>query len=99
MHPDDVPECIKRLSFIELAAIKLVQPMFHIIQTKCSSLKMRGHSIALEQDISEFASRLPHTPNNLPILILRTRNENNPKKFKANGQHILDALIWLKQKQ
>ena len=31
MHPDPVPECIKRLSFIELAAIKLVQPMYHIV--------------------------------------------------------------------
>ena len=60
MHPDMVPDCIKKLSLIELAAIKLVQPMFHIIQTKGGGLKMRGHSIALEQNIQEFATRLPN---------------------------------------
>ena len=97
MHPDIPPECIQRLSFIELASIKLVQPMFHIITTKGGGLKMKGHSIALEQDVSEFVSRLPHSPDKLPILILRTRNEKNPKKFKANGIHILEALKWLKQ--
>ena len=97
MHPDNVPECIRRLSFIELASIRLVQPMLHIVQTKGNSTKMKGHSIALEQDISEFASRLPNLPENLPILILRTRNEKNPKKFKANGHHIIEALLWLKE--
>ena len=87
----------KKLSLIELAAIKLVQPMFHIIKTKGGGLKMRGHSIALEQNIQEFATRLPNLPGNLPIIILRTRNEKNPKKFKSNGKHIYEALIWLKQ--
>ena len=42
---------------------------------------MKGHSIALEQDVSEFVSRLPHSPDKLPILILRTRNE---KKIQRN---------------
>ena len=96
MHPDIAPECIQKLSFIELASIKLVQPMFHIVKTKGGSLKMKGHSIALEQDISEFATRLPHSPDQLPIIILRTRNEKNPKKFKANRNNILEALKWLK---
>ena len=49
-----------------------------------------------EQDISDFVSRLPHTPEKLPILILRTRNDKNPKRFKANGQKNLEALQWLK---
>ena len=96
MLPGIVPPCIKKLSFIELASIKLVQPMFHIIKTKGGSLKMRGHSIALEQNISEFATRLPHSPDQLPIIILRTRNEKNPKKFIANRNHIIEALRWLK---
>ena len=74
--------------------------MFHIIKAKGDSLKMKGHSIALEQDISEFADRLvrlPHSPDKLPMLILRTRNDKNPKKFKANGNNILEALQWLKE--
>ena len=97
MHPDKVPDEIKDLSFIELAAIRLIQPMFHVIQTKGGGLKMRGHCIAFEQDIPEFVTRLPHTPEKLPVLILRTRNEKNPKQFKANGQKIKAALRWLKE--
>ena len=96
MHPTATPECIKKLTFIELASIKLVQPMFHIITTKGGGLKMKGHSIALEQDISDFVGSLPHSPDKLPMIILRSRNEANPKKFKANGKHILEALDWLK---
>ena len=97
MHPTATPECIKKLTFIELASIKLVQPMFHIITTKGGGLKMKGHSIALEQDISDFLGSLPHSPDKLPMIILRSRNEDNPKKFKANGNHILEALDWLKK--
>ena len=52
--------------------------------------------IALEQDISDFVGSLPHSPDKLPMIILRSRNETNPKKFKANGKHILEALDWLK---
>ena len=86
MHPGEVPDCIKNLSFIELAAIRLIQPMFHVVQTKGGGLKMRGHCIAFEQDITDFVSTLPHTPDKLPLLILRTRNDKNPRKFKANGE-------------
>ena len=97
MHPGEVPDCIKNLSFIELAAIRLIQPMFHVVQTKGGGLKMRGHCIAFEQDITDFVSTLPHTPDKLPLLILRTRNDKNPRKFKANGAKILKALQWLKK--
>ena len=95
MHPEEVPACIKDLSFIELAAIRQIQPMFHVVQSKGGGLKMRGHSIAFEQDVSDFVSRLPHAPEKLPMLILRTRNEKNPKRFKANGLKILEALEYL----
>ena len=96
MHPDEVPECIKILSSIELASIRMIQPMFHVYQTKGGGLKMRGNTIALEQDISEFASRLPHSPDKLPLLILLSRNVKNPRKVQANGNNILKALQWLK---
>ena len=86
MHPDEVPECIKILSSIELASIKMIQTMFNVYQTKGGSLKIKGNTISLEQDISEFASRLPLSPDKLPFLILRSRNEKNKKKFQANGK-------------
>ena len=88
MIPDEVPECIKILSSIELASIRIIQTMFNVYQTKGGSLKIKGNTIALEQDLSEFASRLPLSPDKLPFLILRSRNDKNPKKIQANGYNI-----------
>ena len=95
MHPDEIPEEIKILSSIELASIRMIQTMFNVYQIKGGSLKIKGNTIALQQDISEFATRLPLSPDKLPFLILRSRNDKNPKKFQANGDKILKALEWL----
>ena len=50
----------------------MIQTMFNVYQTKGGSLKIKGNTIALEQNLTEFASRLPHSPDKLPFLILRS---------------------------
>ena len=65
-----------------------------------------GHVCAFEQDINEFLNRLPRTKNDVSMLkVLKTvraeiasDGDANIKAFRIRKRKVLDALLFLKQR-
>ena len=83
-----------------MSAIRLVCPLVHFYKRQGGGVGSRGHVISFAQDVSGFAEEilnLPRAPNELPIIILESKDCKKTRKFKANSHKILAALEWLKK--
>ena len=96
LTPSAAPECLKKLSQIEIMAISLICPIMAIYK-KGSSLASRGHCLSLHQDVSELARTLPRVPDDIPIIVIKAPSQNNTEKeFHCNRKNMLEALQYLK---
>ena len=96
MDPGLAPTCLRILNSVEVAAISLICPQLTIYKLKGGASGIKGHSISFYQDIQGFVNRLPHRPEDLPIIVIKAPNQNI--ELKANRFKILNALEFLIQK-
>ena len=96
MDPGLAPTCLRILNSVEVAAISLICPQLTIYKLKGGASGIKGHSISFYQDIQGFVNRLPHRPEDLPIIVIKAPNQNI--ELKANRFKILNALEFLVQK-
>jgi hypothetical protein len=98
LMPSQAPQCLQRLTLIEKSAIFLICPSISIYK-KGSGHATKGHCISSFQDVPQMASILPRLPGNLSMIVLKKPTEaNEDKSFRANRQHIMEALVYLKEK-
>jgi hypothetical protein len=98
LMPIQTPECLQRLTPIEKSSISLICPSISIYK-KGSGHATKGHCISFFQVVPQMASILPRLPENLLMIVLKTPTEaNEDKSFRANRQHIMEALVYLKEK-
>ena len=96
MHVDqDVPDELKNLTPVEQSAIQRQFTNMNIYRLARGATFLKGHCLSVHQDISEFATRLPLRPADLPMIFLIAPNQRIP--LKANANKILAALRWLKK--
>ena len=94
MHCGEVPEELKNLTPVEQSAISVNFPIM-----KCYRLQpgggtwLKGHCLAVNQDVEEFARRLPPRPADLPMVFIVGPGHRIP--LTANANKILAALRWL----
>ena len=83
---------------IEEMLIALACPIMTVQRLKGGQIGFSGHVINMPQDIFEFARNLPRPVADLPILIVKRRDEDNClRSCKVRRQHVCEALIWLQQ--
>ena len=97
MIPGPIPDVLKILNDIEEASIKLIKPFLHIFRRKGGSVGFKGNCISFPQDIPEFSKTLPWHVQDLPILIIQSKNDTKERGFYANANCIQDALKWLQE--
>ena len=77
-HADESPDVLKSLNQVEQAAISRIAVVIKMYRLRGGSLFMKGHIIAFEQDLPEFALRRPPTPENLPMIVLIAPGQTVP---------------------
>jgi hypothetical protein len=98
LMPSQAPECLQRLTPIEKSAISLICPSISMYK-KGSGQATKGHCISFFQDVPQMASILPRLPGNLLMIVLWKPTEaDEDKSFRAHRHHIMEALVYLKEK-
>ena len=98
MDLSDVPEELRGLTQIEEM---LIAQIFLIVSIYCfcsSQYAYYGHVINFPQDVQEFATRLPHHPSTLDVLVVRRYSSDGRafKDFNVRRSIVSRALHWLK---
>ena len=93
MHARDAPDVLQCLNQVEQAAVSRIAVIIKMYRLRGGSLFLKGHIIAFEQDLPEFAHRLPPCPAHLPMIVLVAPGQKVP--LRANRHKILAALEWL----
>ena len=93
MHCTDVPEVLQNLTPVEQSAIQRVFVVMKIYRLNQGATFLKGHCLAVMQDLEEFAKRLPPRPADLPMVFLIGPGQRIP--LTANANKILAALQWL----
>ncbi len=97
MIPGDQPDCIKKLNQVEVSAISQIICHMRLYKRMKGTHGFSGHCISFAQDVENLANCLPRAVRDLPIVVIERPHEKNPIQFKANGTHILEAILWLKE--
>ena len=95
MIPGEIPECLKKLTYVEECCIKLAQPVSHIYCRKGGKTGMVGHTISFERNVQSIADVLPRLPQDLPFIVLETDGKK-PIEFSVRPQVLREALEYLK---
>ncbi|KAK3925970.1 LOW QUALITY PROTEIN: ATP-dependent DNA helicase pfh1 [Frankliniella fusca] len=98
MDPDEVPEALKDLTYIEEQLIALHHPQVTVFKLKRVQYGHRGNVINFPQNLKGFASKLPHRLDELSsVLTVRVQNNDvDHVDFRVRGQKVKKALLWLK---
>ena len=64
--PSKTPDCLANLTPVEESAISIVAVLVNIFKVGNTSTSMRGHSVAVQQDLGDFVDKLPRTQEELP---------------------------------
>jgi hypothetical protein len=97
---DDIPFLIKRsfedMSMIEEMLISPILAVMSVFRLPNGALINRGFIANFAQDINELIKILPRLPKNLPILVLKKKDQNNNyKQFVVNRIRVQIVLEWL----
>src|SRR5699024_9988505 len=97
MHPGDVPEALKGLSYIEQMLIAQIHPVIRLFKIQGRQVAYKGNVINFRQNIESYTTVLPHAPSDLPSTILFCKETpSGVAQFRARADKIKNALIWLK---
>ena len=98
---DEVPECIRQLSFVEEMLISLELPLMYLCTlTAGGQVGYRAHTTVVEQNIQSVASRLPRALSDVGAslcTVRQTRRRGECVDFKVRSDVVLKALRWLKK--
>src|SRR5947209_1838584 len=95
----EVLQELKDLTDVEEMLIAQVFPVISVYTLPGGQHAYRGNIINFPQDVQEFASRLPHDPSSLDLLIVRRYSEDgsNFRDFNVRRGKVTRALHWLKE--
>ena len=101
MVPDfDLPEDIKKqfenLTMIEEMLISPIFAFMSIFRLPGGQYVSRGYMANFSQDIGSLIKQLPHIVKDLPILLIKKKNQKNEEKeFKVNRNRVYICLNFL----
>ena len=101
MDPGVVPQELGELTLVEEMVISLIHPQIKVHRIKGSGqLRYTGNTISFPQDVSGFATSLPHRIEDIPVILVSKLTERDGvqriRDFKIRGPRVLAALQWLK---
>lgn len=98
MDPDIIPPCLEGLSQLEEMLIARVCPIMCVYRLKGGQRGYNGHVLNLPQDLQGFLTKLPCYVTDLPVLVVRRHGaDNTHRDCRVRRDHVLNALLWLKQ--
>ena len=93
MVPSKVPSELHDLTQVEEMLIARALPVMRVYLKPGGQRAYHGHFINLPQDVSEFASSLPHYPKDLSVLIVKMKGkDNSTRDVTVRRKKVLDAL-------
>ena len=96
MDPGEVPQELKGLTMVEEMLIALACPIMTVRRLKGGQTGYSGQVINMPQDVAQFATELPRDVHDLPILIIRRKDQrNNLLDCRVRRNHVIRALGWL----
>ena len=72
--------------------ISVVMPVMSIYKLPHGQYGYSGHIINLPQDVKLFATKLPHVPVEIDILVVRKEREQTHRDFYVRRRVVEDAL-------
>lgn len=97
---DDIPFEIKQnlenLTMIEEMLISPILAVMSVYRLPGGALINRGFVANFSQDVNEIIKELPRLPKDLPILVLKKKDQqNNVKRFMVNRKRVELLLTYL----
>lgn len=100
MDPGPVPEIFAELSPVEEMLIARVHPVICVFRRKGGQYFYKNHVINFRQNVTEFASKLPHTLSSLSKVFIVRRTSSTTeyqRDFVVSKSRVYRCLAWLKQ--
>ena len=98
MVPGKAPLVLTRLTPTKKSAISIICPCVTVYKNGLTSSSTKGNCISYFQDVNEMATTLPRLPSHLPIIAIKASHMSiTNKDFRVNRQHLIDALMFLKE--
>lgn len=98
MVPCPVPPELQDLSQCEEMLIARAFPVMQVyLKPKYGTVSYKGHCITLPHNVQNIASILPHTTDDIPVVVFTAKGLNNTEAhFRVRRMRVLNALHWLK---
>ena len=97
-HLKQAPECIQRLSPVEVQLISRGCPIGKVYHLPGGQLGYKGHVINIAQDVQALATALPRLPKEIETFIVCKPGKNiTNEQLVVRRKYILEALQCLKE--
>jgi hypothetical protein len=94
--PIDIKYELEQLTMVEEMLISPVLAIMSVFRLPGGALINRGFCANFLQDVQSICKILPRLPRDLPILILKKKDQNNNiKQFKVNRERVEKVLRYL----
>ena len=95
MDPGPQPKEFANLTRVEEMLTAHVSPILQVTHAIVGQYKYKGHTISFPQNIEHVSNILPQTIDNLPIIIVRQRDQHGTRyNFTMNRDHVYEALKY-----
>ena len=97
-HLKPAPECIQRLSPVEVQMISRACPIGKVYHLPGGQLGYKGHVINIAQDVQALATALPRLPHEIETFIVcKPGKDIKTDQLVVRRNYILEALQCLKE--
>jgi hypothetical protein len=94
--PTDIKEDLEKLTMVEEMLISPILAVMSIYRLPGGALINRGFCANFSQDLGEILTTLPRLPKDLPLLVLKKKDQNNNvKQFIVNRHRVERVLKYL----
>lgn len=99
LHPGEVPEQLRDLTFIEQLSICQISPMMQFLLHSNTSTTLQGHAVSFHDTAqSPIVEVLPRLPDNLGVcIVVGSHGAGGQHDLRANRSKIRQALMWLRE--
>ena len=95
LDPGPQAEILSKLTQVEEMLIARVSPILQVTHATGGQYKYKGHTISFPQNVQQVSKILPHTIQNLPIIIVRRRNQRGTDyNFTVNRDRVYNSLRY-----
>ncbi|XP_059068758.1 uncharacterized protein LOC131859203 [Cryptomeria japonica] len=95
MDPGPQPNELANLTQVEEMLIARVSPILQVTHATGSQYKYKGHMISFPQNVDHVSKKLPHLIENLPIIIVRRRDQHGTNyNFTVIRDRVYRALKY-----